>query len=330
MNMTPAQRTNYVENVSAALDINSFAGITFTPESEEKDGESAANVLSKAELREFRGLHRRARQICDAYDKLYKGKKHPSQEQAIEFMFCVTICKISILIEILLECYAYYHDPKIKALGIRPHLLLDPNKTTDLCDALMILKDKEKLPEAQNLPNLHALQQAVYCQMGKVIDILNAFLPCKAVSDLRTGFQRHQAAPDVGIATDELNRMFLAVANQFADHEPAWEQQRQQPKATSCEEKSTSAKTKGKKSGRKGSGLHGPKKAKMDEQLDAFTTWVSNKQDSEKYTISQLALQFWNLNKKDFEKAANAVGEKKGYKNRKCLADAYRNEGKKK
>lgn len=87
---------------------------------------------------------------------------------------------------------------------------------------------------------------------------------------------------------------------------------------------STTAKKK-----RRGSGLRGPKTKTMKAQLSHFTDWINNGHEiderNDDKTIGARANQYWIQNEKSMEKAAKASGEKRGYKNYRSLAGAYRN-----
>jgi len=82
------------------------------------------------------------------------------------------------------------------------------------------------------------------------------------------------------------------------------------------------------KKNRRGCGLKGPKKALMAKQLADFEKWINNGHETDEgypgKTVGARAKQYWDQNKKSMGKAAKASGEKRGYKNPKCLADAYR------
>ncbi|MBQ6141620.1 MAG: hypothetical protein IJI54_10100 [Kiritimatiellae bacterium] len=81
------------------------------------------------------------------------------------------------------------------------------------------------------------------------------------------------------------------------------------------------------KGSRIGSGLHGKKTKKMDEQLSSFKAWLLDKpiNDSDKSrTIGARASQFWKQHTKALSQAAKEKGEKRGYKNAKALAQSYR------
>ena len=88
-------------------------------------------------------------------------------------------------------------------------------------------------------------------------------------------------------------------------------------------------KTDGKDNPRKG--LHGPKKKKMEQQLTAFTNFIEEKKKDPlsvfmlSESVNAMALSFWNKNKKSFQRASKAKGEKKGYGSHTALANAYRN-----
>ena len=81
------------------------------------------------------------------------------------------------------------------------------------------------------------------------------------------------------------------------------------------------------KGSRIGSGLHGKKTKKMDEQLSSFKAWLLDKpiNDSDKSrTIGARASLFWGQHAKAMSQAAKEKGEKRGYKNAKALAQSYR------
>lgn len=81
------------------------------------------------------------------------------------------------------------------------------------------------------------------------------------------------------------------------------------------------------KGSRIGSGLHGKKTKKMDEQLSSFKAWLLDKpiNDSDKSrTIGARASQFWKQHTKAMSQAAKEKGEKRGYKNAKALAQSFR------
>jgi len=81
------------------------------------------------------------------------------------------------------------------------------------------------------------------------------------------------------------------------------------------------------KKNRRGSGLKGPKTKTMKAQLSHFTAWTIHNQIVEgnpRMTVGARANLYWYQNKNSMGKAAKASGEKRGYKNPKCLADAYR------
>ena len=81
------------------------------------------------------------------------------------------------------------------------------------------------------------------------------------------------------------------------------------------------------KCSRIGSGLHGKKTKKMDEQLSSFKAWLLDNpvNDSDKSrTIGARASQFWKQHEKALSQAATEKGEKRGYKNAKALAQSYR------
>ena len=77
---------------------------------------------------------------------------------------------------------------------------------------------------------------------------------------------------------------------------------------------------------KKGTGLMGRKTKRMAKQLRQFREHL----DAIKFTGDEsklygLAANFWNRNRKAFEKAKTATGQKRGYSAPKVLADAYKN-----
>lgn len=82
-----------------------------------------------------------------------------------------------------------------------------------------------------------------------------------------------------------------------------------------------------KKSPRKGSGLRGKRTRAMSQQLDDFKTFLLSNPISEigqGKTAGARAKQFWANHQKEFEKAAKASGERRGYPSAKAIASAYR------
>ena len=85
--------------------------------------------------------------------------------------------------------------------------------------------------------------------------------------------------------------------------------------------------TKPRKRGRIGSGLHGKRTQRMNDQLAEFRTWIAshhiNENDRAK-TVGARGLQYWKRNEKSFADHAECIGESKGFKNPRSLANAYR------
>lgn len=74
-------------------------------------------------------------------------------------------------------------------------------------------------------------------------------------------------------------------------------------------------------------GVHGQQTTRMKKQRKDFAEFLRQNPVNETEscgTVAARASQFWNLNKKTFETAAKALGEKRGYKTSKALASAYR------
>lgn len=76
--------------------------------------------------------------------------------------------------------------------------------------------------------------------------------------------------------------------------------------------------------GRKGSGLHGTKTEKMDQQMSAFKEYLREQGVRNAFKASYWAENWWRLNKADCTAAAKAKGEKRGYAEYSDLASAYR------
>ena len=93
------------------------------------------------------------------------------------------------------------------------------------------------------------------------------------------------------------------------------------------EETDTPPPAKPRKRGRIGSGLHGKRTQRMNDQLAEFRTWIAshhiNENDRTK-TVGARALQYWKRNEKSFAHHAKCIGESKGFKNPRSLANAYR------
>ena len=82
------------------------------------------------------------------------------------------------------------------------------------------------------------------------------------------------------------------------------------------------------KRGRKGSGLHGKKTERMNNQLTKFRNFIKDHpiHDSDKTrTLGARAFQFWELHSKQMIRDSERIGERKGFSSYKSLANAYRN-----
>ena len=82
------------------------------------------------------------------------------------------------------------------------------------------------------------------------------------------------------------------------------------------------------KRGRIGSGLHGKRTKRMEEQLTEFINFIKEHpiyNSDKSRTLGARANKFWNLNVKSMNQAKKASGEMKGFTSSKSLANAYRN-----
>ena len=82
------------------------------------------------------------------------------------------------------------------------------------------------------------------------------------------------------------------------------------------------------KRGRIGSGLHGRKTERMDEQLTEFRNFIKDHpvhSSDKSRTLGARASQFWNSDAKQMKNDSEKTGEHKGFKSPKSLANAYRN-----
>lgn len=75
---------------------------------------------------------------------------------------------------------------------------------------------------------------------------------------------------------------------------------------------------------RKGSGRHGTKTEKMDEQLSEFKAYLRSRKITKACNVGYWAGNFWRDHLEDYVAAAKASGEKRGYGDYGKLAGAYR------
>ncbi len=96
------------------------------------------------------------------------------------------------------------------------------------------------------------------------------------------------------------------------------------PRRQTCDE----PQPKGRRRGRRGSGLKGTRTERMAEQLAAFREWLRDNPVNERIaarTVGARANTYWRLHEKTFAKDAKRTGEKRGFSSPKTLAAAYRN-----
>jgi hypothetical protein len=83
-----------------------------------------------------------------------------------------------------------------------------------------------------------------------------------------------------------------------------------------------------KKRGRIGSGLHGKRTSCMEEQLSNFRNFVKDhpiRENDRTKTLGARASQYWKRHEKTMNHASQCLGENKGFKSFKSLANAFRN-----
>lgn len=298
-------------------------------------------ILHEEDFKAIRAMHRRIIDTIRNFDLPEDASDELNHNYFLILTGCSVASKIIVLIHCLLICYNYYNVPTEKYPGIKPSSLLDRNMTPDLFEGLEVLKwALINNPEKDAYLKANLLND-VYVVMKMFLDMLSGMLPCREVDDLRNAYMSFHSARDNGEAFRVLVLSFDALARRFAIAEPDWERKRGQSpykepmplvgdigSFKAVAELATAANRKKPPRGRIGSGLKGPKRTKMENQLQAFALWMKPKtvdENDKSRTIGAYAKSYWLLHKKSMDRAARGVGEKRGYKNAKCLADAYRN-----
>jgi len=283
------------------------------------------------------------RQLKDGIRNALANKNAPDAEKkrdSIDLVgYCVT-AKIILLIQALLVCHNYYNVPTERYPDFKPSSLLDPLHDTDLAIALQYEKAILVDEPGKHADTKAARMSDIYAVMKTLFDLMTGWLPCAEVDKLRNAYTVFHTTPDGGEALDCVNDCLRALSVRFANEEPNWERARAGlangvpqpliPNVNIPKEAGNRLGAKKKEKKRRGSGLKGTKTKTMQRQFDDFKAWINSGNETDERddakTINARARQYWNMpeNKPSMEKAAKATGEKRGYKNYKCLADAYR------
>ena len=148
----------------------------------------------------------------------------------------------------------------------------------------------------------------------------------KGISGGDPGMTRRQYAKRIDKFLRDMKASFRTLGHSIVKLECTLGRFRISQKAE-LEKPDTPPPTKPRKRGRIGSGLHGKRTQRMNDQLAEFRTWIAshhiNENDRAK-TVGARALQYWKRNEKSFAHHAECIGESKGFKNPRSLANAYR------
>lgn len=140
----------------------------------------------------------------------------------------------------------------------------------------------------------------------------------EAAAELQTDFAWGQP-----VFTPEQADRIIALAN-AAQRESWIQRQMRLPENAALEPIPVVSARKSVKKGRKGSGRHGTKTEKMDDQLSEFRAYLAGKPLTKSLNVGYRASNWWRENQSDCEAAAKASGEKRGYADYRKLAGAYR------
>ena len=148
----------------------------------------------------------------------------------------------------------------------------------------------------------------------------------KGVSGGDPGMTRRQYSRRIDKFVRDIKTSFHTLGRAIVKLECSQMQFRFLQKAE-LEKTDTPPPAKPRKRGRIGSGLHGKRTQRMNDQLAEFRTWIVshhiNENDRTK-TVGARALQYWKRNEKSFAYHTKCIGESKGFKNPRSLANAYR------
>lgn len=303
-------------------------------------GNTPPYVIHQEDLKAISEMHRNMIARLPSVDIPEDAEKIHEMPEFVMMMGWLAMCKVILLIQYLVISYNYYNVASVPYPGRSASSYLNPMVVPDLKDALILTgvclvwsdRDKNAYVKTRALSDLYTVMKILF-------DLLNGMLPCDEVAELRNRYHVfHMSKVDNGELEAFLEQL-VKVSNRFAQEEPKWERAKPNSPYTDpipgpdvpIKEMAAVGKNlpQKPKSGRRGSGLKGSKTEMMQAQLSRFTHFIDHGHSIDERepgkNVEARAASFWAANKNSFERAARAKGKKRGYKNSKCLACAYRN-----